>query len=194
MNSQRIGVQSRLIALIEPFGNSPVGSNGRMKNVIVYFSILSMLLSGLANAKDFDKDLTAEDIEAVRDELERAKNEGNSVQAINLMRPLAEKGFASAQGLLGQMYLGGDGVTQNYQEAVKWFRLAATQGEEFSQYMLGSIYDEGEGVSQDYGQAVYWYKKAAAQGNTKAQAKLFVLLTITYLRSKRTPSAAHSIL
>ena len=41
---------------------------------------------------------------------------------------LAEQGNAPAQYNLGLMYARGEGVPQDYTEAVKWFRLAAEQG------------------------------------------------------------------
>jgi len=40
----------------------------------------------------------------------------------------AEQGDASAQFLLGGMYDNGQGVTQDYKQAVKWCRKAAEQG------------------------------------------------------------------
>lgn len=38
---------------------------------------------------------------------------------------LAEKGDATAQSRLGWMYLYGQGVAQNYAEAMRWYRKAA---------------------------------------------------------------------
>jgi uncharacterized protein len=43
------------------------------------------------------------------------------------MRLLADQGDADAQYILGAMYLTGQGVTQNYAEAVKWVRKAAVR-------------------------------------------------------------------
>ena len=50
--------------------------------------------------------------------------------AYKLFLPLAEQGnaFAQAQFNLGVMNFKGDGVPQDYKEAVKWWRLAAEQG------------------------------------------------------------------
>ena len=39
-----------------------------------------------------------------------------------------EQGDARAQTFLGAMYRDGEGVLQDYKEAVRWFRLAAEQG------------------------------------------------------------------
>ena len=67
------------------------------------------------------------------------------------------------------MYDNGEGVPQDYAEAVKWYRLAAEQGNAKAQYNLAVMYDNGEGVPQDYAEAVKWYRLAAEQGDAKAQ-------------------------
>ena len=70
------------------------------------------------------------------------------------------------------MYRCGDGVPQDFTEAVKWYRLAAAQGDAGAQYSLGNMYSRGEGVPQDKAEAVKWYRLAAAQGNASAQYAL----------------------
>jgi len=87
--------------------------------------------------------------------------ENNYSQALELLHPIAEDGNVTAQGLLGRMYLRGEGVTQDYQEAAKWHRLAAEQGDTYSQYNLASSYYYGMGVSQNYQEAAKWYRLAA---------------------------------
>ena len=42
------------------------------------------------------------------------------------------------------MYVNGQGVTQNYQQALKWFTLAAKQGHVNAQNYIGSVYENGE--------------------------------------------------
>jgi TPR repeat protein len=44
--------------------------------------------------------------------------------ALRLWRPLADQGNAEAQKSLGNMYYQGQGVAQNYPEALKWYHLA----------------------------------------------------------------------
>jgi uncharacterized protein len=41
------------------------------------------------------------------------------------------------------MYDNGNGVVQDYAEAVKWYRLAAEQGNAQAQYNLGLMYANG---------------------------------------------------
>ena len=73
------------------------------------------------------------------------------------------------------MYLHGQGVRQDYAQAVKWYRKAAEQGFAEAQYNLGVRYDQGQGVPQDYAEAVKWYRKAAEQGDAEAQLNLGVM-------------------
>ena len=70
------------------------------------------------------------------------------------------------------MYSNGLGVTQDYQEALKWYRLAAARGFSLPQYDLGVMYDQGQGVPQNYKEAFKWYRLAAAQGHAMAQFNL----------------------
>jgi TPR repeat protein len=60
----------------------------------------------------------------------------------------AEQGNAEAQSTLGDMYSLGDGVPQNYTEAVKWYRKAAEQGHVPSQSNLGEMYFHGQGIQK----------------------------------------------
>ncbi|MGU3628725.1 tetratricopeptide repeat protein [Comamonas sp. C24C] len=80
----------------------------------------------------------------------------------------AEKGDAEAQNNLGLAYANGDGVPQDYIQAVQWFRKAADQGVALAQYCLGVSYRDAQGVPQDSAQASYWFRKAAEQGNVYA--------------------------
>ena len=70
------------------------------------------------------------------------------------------------------MYSKGQGVHQDYKEAVLWYRKAAEQGHSGAQYNLGIMYDEGQGVPQDYKEAVKWTRLAAEQGHSGAQYHL----------------------
>ena len=85
---------------------------------------------------------------------------------------VANQGSAKAQFNLGLMYDAGQGVPQNYAEAVKWYRMAADQGDAAAQSKLGFIYANGQGVPQNYAEAVKWYQMAADQGDVAAQSNL----------------------
>ncbi len=59
----------------------------------------------------------------------------------------------------------GQGVTQDYAEAVKRYRKAAQQGNALAQFNLGGMYYNGQGVTQDYVTAHMWWNIAASKGN-----------------------------
>ena len=73
------------------------------------------------------------------------------------------------------MYSNGQGVQQDYSEAVRWYKLAAAQGEVGAQSNLGIQFFKGQGVLQDYADALRWFKLAAAQGDAIAQFNLGVM-------------------
>jgi TPR repeat protein len=81
----------------------------------------------------------------------------------------AEQGHPAAQSNLGHQYNVGQGVPQDYAEAIKWFRLSAEKGFPGGQTNLGTLYEYGRGVPQDYAEAAKWYGLAAAQGLGFAQ-------------------------
>ena len=74
-------------------------------------------------------------------------------QTFEEMRAAAESGDPAAQSYLAICYQTGQGVAQDYQEAVKWFRKAADQNDEAAQCYLGFCYLNGLGVPQELGQA-----------------------------------------
>lgn len=63
------------------------------------------------------------------------------------------------------MYSKGNGVSQDYAEAVTWYRKAAEQGKKAAQYNLGKVYANGEGVKKDYVKAYMWFNVAAISGH-----------------------------
>jgi hypothetical protein len=70
------------------------------------------------------------------------------------------------------MYARGEGVPQDYAEALTWYRLAAGQGDINAQGNLGHMYAHGEGVRQDCAEGLKWYRLAADQGDVVSQANL----------------------
>ena len=108
------------------------------------------------------------------DDRAAAHARGDYTAELEIARPYAIAGNAYAQVLVGTLYSDGQGVTQNYEEAVKWYRLAAAQGNDWAELFLGAMYSDGEGVAQDYVEAVRLYRLAAAQGNALAQSNLGV--------------------
>ena len=73
---------------------------------------------------------------------------------------------------MGHMYFQGQGVPQDYANAVEWYRKAAEQNDAQALYNLGVMYVQGRGVPKDLAKALEWIRKAAAQGHEGAQKVL----------------------
>ncbi len=91
---------------------------------------------------------------------------------MRLWRLAAAQGNATAQANLGGMFANGEGVAQDYAEAVRLFRLSAAQGDACGQINLGLTFENGLGVAQDRAEAIRLYRLAAAQGQSNAIAHL----------------------
>ena len=103
------------------------------------------------------------------DDAVKAYWRGEYQTAVQLLRSLSEQGHAEAQFSLGSIYDQGNGVPQNYAEALKWYRMAAEQGHPGAQVNLGVMYSNGKGVPQNWDEAVKWVRRAAEQGDVGAQ-------------------------
>ena len=69
----------------------------------------------------------------------------------------ANQGDADAQWSLGIMYQNEQGVTQDFNEAVKCFRQADDQRDADAQFSLDLRYKNGERVTQNSKEAVKWF-------------------------------------
>lgn len=63
----------------------------------------------------------------------------------------------------GMMHIHGEGMEQNYEEAMDCFEKAADDDYAMAEYYLGQMYENGFGCDQDYDKAFDWYQKAANQ-------------------------------
>jgi Sel1 repeat len=78
----------------------------------------------------------------------------------------------TAQYQMGLHYADGEGVPQNFNEAMTWFAKASDAGNAKAQWKLALGYLKGIGVPRDERQAVVWLKRAANNGDTRAQKTL----------------------
>jgi len=108
----------------------------------------------------------------VKESYDRAIEQGDYATAIHELRPLAEKGIASAQFKMGLLYANGQGVPKDDVQARQWYEKAAAQGHTDAQANLGVLLVYARGGPQDYKMAVYWFRLSANQGNDLAQRKL----------------------
>ena len=80
-------------------------------------------------------------------------------------------------------YADGEGVPQNYRDAMAWFSKAAANGNDKAEWKLGLGYIKGIGVPHDERKAAVWFKRAANYGNMRAQSALSDL----YLNGRGVP-------
>ncbi len=97
---------------------------------------------------------------------------GDYEHALEEWQPLAKRGNAEAQNMLGYMYRYGQGVPEDFEQARYWYQLAADQGHARAQNNLGAMYRQGLGITQDFEKALRWFRRAAEQGNGGAQNHL----------------------
>ena len=87
------------------------------------------------------------------------------------LRPLADRGSAIAETLLGVMAAKGEGVKADPAAAVGWWLRAANRGYAPAQLALAKALAAGRGVAPDAGTAWVWARLAAGAGNgTRAEA------------------------
>src|SRR5262249_44408196 len=106
------------------------------------------------------------------EDAEAAYKNGDFATAYRLFLIMARADDAAASRLLGDMYIEGHGVSQDYAEAVNWYRRAAELGDAPAQRSLGVMYRDGTGVTKSYSEAAKWERRAADQGDAEAQVNL----------------------
>ena len=117
--------------------------------------------------------LAAPNLESVKRSFEHT----DYAAALREVQPLAEQGNPDAQLFLGKMYLKGQGVPKDPDQANKWFRQAAMQGNAESQFFLGAWYLLPH---RDITEGLRWMQLSAEQGNQDAQ----MLLGKAYLQGE----------
>jgi TPR repeat protein len=80
----------------------------------------------------------------------------------------ADLGDAQAMFQIGWSYCYGEGVEQNYREAMKWFIKAADLGNDNAMYNIGLLHGRALGVHRNFARARQWFQKAADLGNLEA--------------------------
>lgn len=102
-----------------------------------------------------------------------------SNQKIIELSNASKLGDANAMFELGELYLYGDGVTEDSNIAAEWYLKAAQAGHAGAMYELGDLYTLGWGVVVDINEAEKWYSEAmklyikeAETGDSNAMFKL----------------------
>jgi TPR repeat protein len=81
------------------------------------------------------------------------------------LRPLADRGSAIAETMLGVMAAQGKGRAADPAAAAGWWLRAANRGYAPAQLALAKALAQGRGVATDPGQAWIWARLAASAGN-----------------------------
>lgn len=97
-------------------------------------------------------------------------------QGMDLLHKAADQGIFLAHLYLGEFYANpqADGVSPNYDEAIKWYRKTAENKYAPAELIsdIADIFYNGENIPQNYSEAAKWYQKAADQGHAEAQVML----------------------
>lgn len=97
-----------------------------------------------------------------------AKNsEGVYDQGLEYLKQAAAGGFPRAFTVIGIMYKNGEGVKQDYFEAVRWFEKAVAAGDINGILKLATMYETGRGVNKDLQQALKLYKRVRDEENVE---------------------------
>lgn len=100
------------------------------------------------------------------DSAKRAYHQQDYATAMKEFSTLAEQGNSEAQLIVGKMYMMGQGVEMNRDQAMKWLKASAMQGNAEAEFFLGSMYLLPQ---KDIGEGVKWLRLSAEQGMQDAQ-------------------------
>ncbi len=97
-------------------------------------------------------------------------DEGNYAAAMEKWRFASNISFSGqAETSIGKLYLEGEGVEKDVEEATRWFTRAADNYDTEGIFYLGMQYNLGRGAPQDYEQAAHYLGLAASLNHGPAQ-------------------------
>jgi uncharacterized protein len=88
----------------------------------------------------------------------------DSEKSFALNAEAAHAGYRDAILAMGWYYLGGVGVSQDYEKAEKWYRKSARHGEPKAMFSLGRIFY----MKHDYLESLVWFRRAAEAGHDRS--------------------------
>ena len=95
-------------------------------------------------------------------------SQGNKEAAFQRYLKAANNGLGLAQLKVGRMLELGDGVAQNFIQALFWYRRAIVHHEASAKYQLSRMYQKGRGVSRDVEKAERLYNEAIRIQNVQS--------------------------
>ncbi len=102
----------------------------------------------------------------------RALEKQDYTTALKELTPLADKGDAEAQDLLGLMHATGRGVPLSPARALPLYKASAAQGNAGGEFHLGSLYLMGAGTARNIPEGLRLLTLSAEQGRHDAQVML----------------------
>ena len=105
-------------------------------------------------------------------------------KAAILFEKAVKQGLPRAQNALGECYEHGEGVEQDYFQAVKWYKKAAklflscAEADSDSCFMAGECYEYGRGVTKNLCKAIEYYTVAVKHGHEEAKEALTRLASL----------------
>ena len=85
---------------------------------------------------------------------------GDYKTAVEQFEKTCDSGYVDSCGVLGMLYMNGQGTKQDYNKAAELFEKACNGKNIESCSILGVFYESGQGVKQDYLKAAELYKKS----------------------------------
>jgi len=148
----------------------PAGSYKTWARRAATLAVGAMLLSGLQAKADDSLPRGTAELRSVAEKgdpvaqfclanhyyLARHRDPSAEAEAEKWYRLSAAQGNPQAEERLGELYLEGRAVTQDYAAAASWFRKAADQDNRAAQRRLADLYREGKGVPVDRDEARRW--------------------------------------
>lgn len=93
--------------------------------------------------------------------------------AFRLYNAAASHGHPGAQFGLASMYLKGNWLNRNTDQALRWLTLAARKNYPPAQALLGDLYWSGEILPQDHARAIMWYTLATKSAQPEMYPQIF---------------------
>lgn len=143
-----------------------LNSNNVKQNTIHFKEIICVILFIL-----FNNYAHADDVSELKNCKKLILNTKTTL-AINKCKPLAEKGLAEAQYLMGELYDSPINGIKSAKDSFFWHLKAANQGHPASQNNVGNSYRYAEGVKINLEKSFYWTQKSAQQNLVDAQFNL----------------------
>ncbi len=109
------------------------------------------------------------------DEAKNAYETGQFESAYQEFEVLYGQGDAEAAYYLGRMHHMGEGVPQNFSQALNWYRSAADGGSADGYFAMGQMYEKGQGSPQDFNRAFEAYQAASDRDHMTARKRLAMM-------------------